>query len=76
MIASIVRVPWHTAHGGYDRLLDYLREVRHITPPRHPSARWAFTAAHHVLGPHPLPAAVLPPHITSPPTARLLPSKA
>ncbi|MER5780203.1 glycosyltransferase [Streptomyces mobaraensis] len=50
MIASVVRVPWHTAHGGYDRLLDHLPEVRRITPPRHPSARRAFTAAHRVLG--------------------------
>ncbi|MFI1258970.1 glycosyltransferase family 4 protein [Streptomyces netropsis] len=56
MIAAVVRVPWHTAHGGYDRLLDHLPEVRRITPPRHPSARWAFTAAHRVLGPRcPLP---------------------
>ncbi|MBB0243514.1 glycosyltransferase [Streptomyces alkaliphilus] len=56
MIASVVRVPWHTTHGGYDRLLDYLPEVRRITPPRHPSARWAFTAAHRVFGPRcPLP---------------------
>ncbi|MFD4574976.1 glycosyltransferase family 4 protein [Streptomyces sp. NPDC058417] len=56
MIASVVRVPWHTAHGGYDRLLDHLPEVRRITPPRHPSARWAFTATHRVLGPRcPLP---------------------
>ncbi|MFG3403644.1 glycosyltransferase family 4 protein [Streptomyces sp. NPDC048142] len=56
MIASVVRVPWHTAHGGYDRLLDHLPEVRRITPPRHPIARRAFTAAHRVLGPRcPLP---------------------
>lgn len=56
MIASVVRVPWHTTHGGYDRLLDHLPEVRRITPPRHPGARRAFTAAHRVLGPRcPLP---------------------
>ncbi|MFH8407631.1 glycosyltransferase family 4 protein [Streptomyces sp. NPDC018019] len=50
MIASVVRVPWHTAHGGYDRLLDHLPEVRRIAPPHHPSARRVFTAAHRVLG--------------------------
>lgn len=51
MIASVVRVPWHTTHGGYDRLLDHLPEVRRITPPRQPCARLAFTAAHRVLSP-------------------------
>lgn len=56
MIASVVRVPWHTTHGGYDRLLDHLPEVCRITPPRHPGARLAFTAAHRVLRPQcPLP---------------------
>ncbi|APU42950.1 glycosyltransferase family 4 protein [Streptomyces sp. TN58] len=56
MIAAVVRVPWHTAHGGYDRLLDHLPEVRRITPPRHRVAIRAFTAAHRVVGPHcPLP---------------------
>jgi len=56
VIASVVRVPWHTTHGGYDRLLDHLPEVRRITPPSHAGARRAVTAAHRVLGPRcPLP---------------------
>ncbi|GAA1940141.1 glycosyltransferase family 4 protein [Kitasatospora viridis] len=49
MIASVVRVPWHTAHGGYDRLLDHLPEVQRITPPTHPVARPASRVAHRLL---------------------------
>ncbi|MDH6221653.1 hypothetical protein [Streptomyces pseudovenezuelae] len=56
VIASVVRVPWHTAHGGYDRLLDHLPDVRRIAPPGHLGAWLAFTGAHRVLGPQcPLP---------------------
>ncbi|MFD3756722.1 glycosyltransferase family 4 protein [Streptomyces sp. NPDC058622] len=50
MIASVVRVPWHTAHGGYDRLLDHLPEVRRISPPTRTLTRRAATGAHRVLG--------------------------
>ncbi|MGV4988806.1 hypothetical protein ACVB8X_40515 [Streptomyces sp. NRAIS4] len=46
MITSAVRVPWHTTHGGYDRLLDHLPEVRRITPPRRPGERLAYAVAH------------------------------
>lgn len=49
MIASVVRVPWHTAHGGYDRLLDHLPEVRRITPPTGPLAAKAARRAHRLL---------------------------
>jgi glycosyltransferase involved in cell wall biosynthesis len=49
VIASVVRVPWHTAHGGYDRLLDYLPEVRRITPPTGPLAQQAARQAHRLL---------------------------
>ncbi|MFC8728863.1 glycosyltransferase family 4 protein [Streptomyces bacillaris] len=49
MIASVVRVPWHTAHGGYDRLLDHLPEVRRITPPSGPLATRAAGQAHRLL---------------------------
>lgn len=46
MIASVVRVPWHSDHGGYHQLLDYLPEVRQTTPPRTPLARMAWRTAH------------------------------
>ncbi|MBB5939519.1 glycosyltransferase family 4 protein [Streptomyces zagrosensis] len=49
MIASVVRVPWHTTHGGYDRLLDHLPQVRRITPPVGPLATTAARAAHRLL---------------------------
>lgn len=50
VIASVVRVPWHTEHGGYDRLLDHLPEVRRITPPTSTAGRHAAALAHRVLG--------------------------
>lgn len=46
MLASVVRVPWHTTHGGYDRLLDHLPEVRRIHPPSGPLTT---RAVHRVL---------------------------
>lgn len=49
MIASVVRVPWHTAHSGYDRLLDHLPEVRRITPPTRRLAQQAARRAHQML---------------------------
>ncbi len=49
MIASVVRVPWHTAHGGYDRLLDHLPEVRRITLPTGPVSMRAARQAHRLL---------------------------
>ncbi|MFR9722014.1 glycosyltransferase family 4 protein [Streptomyces sp. MS19] len=50
LTASVVRVPWHTRHGGYDRLLDYLPAgVRVIRPPATGPARSAATLAHRVL---------------------------
>ncbi|MGW3928675.1 glycosyltransferase family 4 protein [Streptomyces microflavus] len=50
VIASVVRVPWHTEHGGYDRLLDHLPEVRRITPPTSAAGRHAAALAHRTLG--------------------------
>ncbi|MGC5264060.1 glycosyltransferase family 4 protein [Streptomyces cyaneofuscatus] len=50
VIASVVRVPWHTEHGGYDRLLDHLPEVRRITPPASTAGRHAAALAHRALG--------------------------
>ncbi|MER6106372.1 glycosyltransferase [Streptomyces sp. NPDC001832] len=56
MIASVIRVPWHTAHGGYDRLLDHLPEVRRIAPPTGLLATQTARAAHRLLArPCPLP---------------------
>ncbi|MET8183934.1 glycosyltransferase [Streptomyces sp. NPDC005336] len=56
MIASVVRVPWHTTHGGYDRLLDHLPEVRRITQPTGSLAQRSTRAAHRLLARHcPLP---------------------
>lgn len=56
MIASVVRVPWHTVHGGYDRLLDHLPEVCRITPPTGPLTTKAARRAHRLLARHcPLP---------------------
>ncbi|MEU2995345.1 glycosyltransferase [Streptomyces griseoincarnatus] len=56
MIASVVRVPWHTVHGGYDRLLDHLPEVRRVTPPTGPLTTKAVRRAHRLLARHcPLP---------------------
>lgn len=52
MIASVVRVPWHTAHSGYDRLLDYLPEVRRITPPTRALTAKAARRAHRLLARH------------------------
>ncbi|MEU8263084.1 glycosyltransferase [Micromonospora sp. NPDC048999] len=49
MIASVVRVPWHTTHSGYDRLLDHLPEVRRITPPTRRLAQHAAQRAHRLL---------------------------
>ncbi|MEU3282501.1 glycosyltransferase family 4 protein [Streptomyces antibioticus] len=49
MIASVVRVPWHTDHGGYDRLLDHLPEVRRITPPTGPLTTRATRQAHRLF---------------------------
>lgn len=50
VIASVVRVPWHTEHGGYDRLLDHLPEVRRLTPPSSPVSRQAAGLTHRALG--------------------------
>ena len=56
MIASVVRVPWHTTHGGYDRLLDHLPEAHRITGPTSPLATRTAHAAHRLLARHcPLP---------------------
>ncbi|MEU8543045.1 glycosyltransferase family 4 protein [Streptomyces sp. NPDC048717] len=56
MLASVVRVPWHTNHGGYDRLLDHLPEVRRVTPPTSPLATRAAAQAHRLFSRHcPLP---------------------
>lgn len=49
MIASVVRVPWHTARSGYDRLLDHLPEVRRITPPTRRLAQHAARRVHRLL---------------------------
>lgn len=49
MIASVVRVPWHTEHGGYDRLLDHLPEVRTLTAPTGRLTRQAAGYAHRLL---------------------------
>ncbi|MFD5395424.1 glycosyltransferase family 4 protein [Streptomyces sp. NPDC127097] len=49
VIASAVRVPWHSHHGGYDRLLDYLPEAERITAPRGITSQKIATAAHHWL---------------------------
>ncbi len=58
MLASVVRVPWHTPHGGYDRLLDHLPEVR---PSPDPSARSLHGSSDGLTHARPaLPAAVLP----------------
>ncbi|MDQ1304801.1 MAG: hypothetical protein QG671_629 [Actinomycetota bacterium] len=56
MLASAVRVPWHTTHGGYDRLLDHLPEVRPVTGPGGPLAARVARLTHRVLARHcPLP---------------------
>ncbi|AJC55012.1 glycosyltransferase [Streptomyces sp. 769] len=49
VIASAVRVPWHSHHGGYDRLLDYLPETERITAPRGITGQKIAAAAHHWL---------------------------
>ncbi|MEW2581330.1 glycosyltransferase family 4 protein [Streptomyces syringium] len=49
MITSVVRVPWHSTHGGYDRLLDHLPEARRITPPTRLLAQRAAVAAHRAV---------------------------
>ncbi|SFD01752.1 Glycosyltransferase involved in cell wall bisynthesis [Streptomyces aidingensis] len=49
--ASVVRVPWHTDHGGYDRLLAFLPEAQPvITPPAGRLARRAAATAHRAIG--------------------------
>lgn len=54
VIASVVRVPWHSTHGGYDRLLDHLPEVHRVTAPVSFLARRAMSAAHRLARPwHP-----------------------
>jgi len=56
LIASVVRVPWHSSHGGYDRLLDYLPEAHRIVPPASRWSRAAADTAHRLAGPRcPLP---------------------
>ncbi|MCK7627609.1 glycosyltransferase [Streptomyces sp. RS10V-4] len=49
VIASAVRVPWHSHHGGYDRLLDYLPEVERIISPRGVTGQKIAAAAPHWL---------------------------
>ncbi|MCC9311281.1 glycosyltransferase family 4 protein [Kitasatospora sp. RB6PN24] len=49
VIASVVRVPWHSTHGGYDRLLDHLPETRRIGPPSTPLTR-GLTSIGHLVG--------------------------
>ncbi|MER7149655.1 hypothetical protein [Streptomyces lydicus] len=49
VIASAVRVPWHSDHGGYDRLLDYLPEARRIAALRSITGQKAAAVAHHWL---------------------------
>ncbi|GAB7109566.1 hypothetical protein JCM4814A_78810 [Streptomyces phaeofaciens JCM 4814] len=56
MLASVVRVPWHTPHGGYDRLLDHLPEVRPLPGPVSPLTARVVRRAHPTLARHcPLP---------------------
>ncbi|WP_411143433.1 hypothetical protein [Streptomyces sp. x-80] len=42
-------MPWHSRHGGYDRLLDYLPEARRITVPRSTTGQKTAAAAHHLV---------------------------
>ncbi|WP_328731897.1 glycosyltransferase [Streptomyces caniferus] len=56
VIASAVRVPWHSRHGGYDRLLDYLPEACRVTAPQGIRSQKIAAAAHRfVRGRCPLP---------------------
>ncbi|WP_030542359.1 glycosyltransferase family 4 protein [Streptomyces albus] len=54
VIASVVRVPWHSTHGGYDQLLDHLPEVHRVTAPIGLLTRRVASAAHQLARPwHP-----------------------
>ncbi|MGD3112110.1 glycosyltransferase [Streptomyces sp. YGL11-2] len=49
VITSAVRVPWHSHHGGHDRLLDYLPGAHGVTAPQGIAGRKVTSAAHHWL---------------------------
>ncbi|MFD4790563.1 glycosyltransferase family 4 protein [Streptomyces sp. NPDC058459] len=49
LITSVVRVPWHSTHSGYDQLVRYLPGARTLRPPTTPAGRATATGLHALL---------------------------